>query len=149
MNYPMMTPYLSCKDLKASLDWFAKIGFRCNHKMDDGQGNPVHAEIQRDGIHFMLGGPCPEKGWEAPTSSTGFYFLLGGKAFDLDGLCAEFKAKGIQVTTEPKDQFYGHRTFAVKHPEGFNFTFGKAVAELDENELKQNMQKMMAGAGKA
>jgi len=148
MNYPMMQPYLSCKDLQASLDWFEKIGFRCTYKMDGPDGKPVHAEIQRAGIHFMLGGPCPEKGYEAPSSATGFYLLLGGKMFDLDGYCQELKAKGVQVEQEPKDQFYGHRTFSVKHPEGFQFTFGKAVAELDENELKQAMSKMMAASAR-
>lgn len=147
MNLPQMTPYLCCQDLKGSLEWFQKLGFKAHSTMNCPMtGNPMHAEISREGMHFMLGSPRPGMDWEKPGSSVGFYMTMGGKDFDLDGLCAELKAKGVQVSLEPMDQFYGHRTFTVVHPEGFTFTFGKLMEMMTMDEMGKSLEKMMAGA---
>ena len=147
MNLPQLTPYLCCQDLKASLDWFQKLGFEAHSVMNcPMSGMPMHAEIRHQGMHLMLGATRPGMEWEKPGSSVGFYLTMGGKDYDLDGLCLELKAKGVQVTLEPMDQFYGHRTFTVAHPEGFTLTFGKVCEMMTTAEMSQSLQKMMAAS---
>ncbi|MGH7864884.1 MAG: VOC family protein, partial [Candidatus Binataceae bacterium] len=42
----------------------------------------------------------------------------------VDGLCAEFKSKGANVTLEPTDRFYGLREIEVTDPDGYVLCFG-------------------------
>ena len=130
MNW--LTPYLTVKDLKAAIDYYEKtFGFKTTMTMPDKDGNLAHAEMQYRDCIMMLGSECPDAGSKSPTTLSGspvaFYLYVDG----VDAFYEKVKAAGAKVTREIADQFWGDRMFAVKCPEGHQWTFAQNVADYD------------------
>ena len=97
----------------------AKLGFKC---IGTWQDPPVYAIVTRDqqAIHFRCADP--------PTANPGKYSdeLLDAylSVEDVDALCAEYAARGVEFTRNLADTPWNTREFVVKDCDGRLLAFG-------------------------
>jgi uncharacterized glyoxalase superfamily protein PhnB len=138
-NRPAFIPSLAYKDNRAALKWLqTAFSFEPSEVLTDAQGNIVHAEMTHEDGVIMVGTE-----WEDWTRSPA---SLGGKNTqrvhvriqrDIDQHYARAVQAGAKVIMEPKDQFYGDRTYVVTDPEGHYWTFAQAVRNLSKQDMEQ------------
>ncbi|MEW6412454.1 MAG: VOC family protein [Candidatus Zixiibacteriota bacterium] len=131
-----LNPYMIVKDVKGSLEFYEKaFGFHTRMTMPDKEGNIMHAELtHKDGV-LMLGSESPEQKMLAAKTLKGspvsFYLYVD----NVDDHFARAKKTGGEILSEPKEQFWGDRTYTIKCPEGYNWTFAQNVADFDPNNI--------------
>lgn len=138
---PALVPSLVVNDVKATLDWFTRLGFDTRSTMAAPDGSIAHAEVGRGADVRLMLGPAS---WGGTPGSTGMtlYITLGES---VDAYHDRVTAAGVKVKDPLTDQFWGDRTFAVQHPDGYQITFSQHVRDVSDEEMQAAM-KQMAGA---
>jgi uncharacterized glyoxalase superfamily protein PhnB len=146
MAEPPVVPAVFYRDPMAALHWLEKaFGFETSMLVTDDDGNVGHAEMSFGDGRIGIGGEwaSPELLGPAEMKSP---LSLGGAGTQFvrihlpDGLdvhCERARAAGARITQEPKDQFYGARTYRALDPEGHVWNFDQPVAELTLAEMEQ------------
>ena len=58
---PQITPTLMCRDVPSSIEWLEKaFGFVTRVRIEDGDGQVVHCELEYGSGLVSIGGPTPE-----------------------------------------------------------------------------------------
>ena len=141
---PELIPALSVHDPRQTLDWLAKLGFQTLYTMEMPDGQIVHAHVARKGVHLMLGpAMCSAPG----ASGLELYVNLRDEA--VDALYERARAAGVEIGQEPRDQFWGDRTFQVRHPDGYRLTFSQHVRDVSEQEMKEAVAQFAAAGAPA
>jgi uncharacterized glyoxalase superfamily protein PhnB len=125
---PQFYPSLTYRDALAAIAWL-KDAFGFEEVMvHTGEGERPrqveHAELRFGTGVLMLGSPRPDRRWQ--DQQTPYSYVA-----DVDGHCARAKAAGAKVTTEPHDNDYGGRGYAVQDLEGNEWFFGSYVPGTD------------------
>jgi uncharacterized glyoxalase superfamily protein PhnB len=55
---------------------------------------------------------------------------------DVDAHCERARAAGMTIFQEPKDQFFGDRTYRCKDPEGHMWVVAQTVREVSREEAE-------------
>ncbi len=104
----LAVPLLHVSNASAAVEFYcARLGFRreFSHRPDGVETDPCYMGISRDGVWMNL-------------SSFSGDGVAGGVANlmvdDVDGLYAEFMAKGVAIDLPPVDQTWGSREMYVK-----------------------------------
>ncbi|HEX4694410.1 VOC family protein [Sphingomonas sp.] len=111
---------LAIHDLAATVDYFVEIlGFAKDWNDEDRWQSVV-----RDGVRIDLG-RCPDA---LPAAALGDHNYFGFFATDdVDGLHAQFVARGALVLRAPEDKPWGWREMPVATPEGHRMMFAQAI----------------------
>jgi PhnB protein len=140
-QYPAVVPSLVVSDVRASLDWFGKLGFETGFTMEGPDGSIAHAEVRRGpDVAFMMG----PSGWGGTPGSTGMSVYINLQE-PVDAYHDRVSAAGVEIAEPLTDQFWGDRTFSVAHPDGYRIMFSQHVRDVSEEEMKAAMEQM-AGA---
>ena len=123
MDAPDLKPHayvLAVHDLAASTAYFTDVlGF----SRDWNDGDNWQAVV-RGQVRVMLG-RCPDA---IPVAQLGDHSYFGFfTSDDVDGLYAEFAAKGARILSAPADKPWGWREMAVATPEGHRMMFAQAL----------------------
>ncbi len=110
-------PILQVRDVRASADFYAQLGFVCHGFWGD---PPAFAIVQRGEV--TLGVFLPASGTIVPNDQWAAYIYVD----DVDALHAELTAEGVQPTAV-EDQPYGCRDFDVTDSDGHRIAFGQDV----------------------
>jgi uncharacterized glyoxalase superfamily protein PhnB len=130
------------RDIQKSLDFYTKtLGFQATDKLTRRDGKIAHASVGFDSPLLMLSPVeyvrTPRTKEELAKNKLGvgveFYIGMNGSK-KLDDFFTEVKAKGITVINEPKTEFWGHRIFTVKDPDGYALTFSEHVNDVTSEE---------------
>jgi uncharacterized glyoxalase superfamily protein PhnB len=126
------------RDPRAALKFLeAAFGFELAMLIEDPAGNIAHSEM-RFGDHLVMVGSEWSDDHKSPAS-------VGGKNTqtihrnvdaDVDAHCARARAAGFEILMEPADQFYGHRTYRCRDPEGHIWTVGQVVKPVTREEAE-------------
>ena len=124
-----IAPYLLVDDVKASADWYRdKLGFRYERLWGD---PPCFAMVKRNGVIIMLKEAIGIKGKVRPNHTV--YEDACWDAYlwveEVDALYEEFKAKGVNISRERCDQFYGNRDFDIEDCNGYILCFGQDITK--------------------
>ena len=129
-GWPRISPALYCRDAAAMIDWLcAAFGFKVRIKVQADDGSIKHSELEYgDGLIMVaqenLG---PDKRFDTATLSP---LTAGGNTQnlmiyvdDLDSHCAQARAAGARVVSEPELHDYGpeywaDRSYGAIDPEG-------------------------------
>ena len=134
-NMPRITPYLLYEDVVAALEWLARaFGFRERMRISDANGKITHAEMElADGV-VMMGHPGPD--YKSPKRLGGVTQMQYIYVDEVDKHFTRAKDAGAKILAEPKDQFYGDRTYSAEDPEGHHWYFAQHVRDVSPEDLK-------------
>ncbi|CAB3775972.1 VOC family protein [Pararobbsia alpina] len=142
MNKPSQRPSLGSavcyKDPWAALDWLERaFGFERTMVISDAEGRLAHSEMRFGDSYLMVGSEWAEF-TASPSSTNGkntqtIHVHLNE---DIDAHCERARSAGATILQEPSDQFYGHRTYRARDPEGHVWTFGQTVRHVTREEAE-------------
>lgn len=140
-----LTPTAFYRDPKAALQWLERaFGFEVSTLLTDAEGNIAHAEMAYRGANIGVAGEWTVGRTDVPAralspSSIGdvvTQFVWVEVDGDIDAHCDRAKAAGARIIEEPKDQFYGARTYRALDLEGHVWNFRQAVREVSQDEME-------------
>ena len=113
-------PGFTVSDVGKSLAWYRDVlGFHPGDRWEsDGKLNGV--EMVAGAVTFMLGQDDWKKGRDRVKGEGVRIFC--NTVQDIDAVAARVKARGGQLTQEPRDEPWGMRTFSVTDPDGYKIT---------------------------
>jgi uncharacterized glyoxalase superfamily protein PhnB len=142
---PAVVAVVSYRDPIAAMRWLeTAFGFETTTLVTDADGRVAFAEMS------FVGAPLQVMGeWESdvllgparvrsPLSLEGVvthFFRV--TVPDLDAHCERARAAGARVTQEPKDQFYGERTYRALDLEGHVWNFSQPVEQVSPEEIER------------
>ncbi len=121
-NLAVCVPFLSVKNIKKTIVWYEKIGFKCtatNHIWEpDGELN--WAWIEWYGAAFMIG---PDIRKVTPRfKDSGLWFNVQS----VDEMTTYLTQQGISFETED-ETFYGRKVISFKDINGFTVSFSSEI----------------------
>ncbi len=127
------------KDNRAAIAWLQRaFGFDASEVLVDSRDNIVHAEMSHgDGV-VMISSEFAD--WTRSPSS------IGGTNTqrihvriekDIDAHCERARQAGAIIIAEPKEQFYGERTYAAIDLEGHRWNFSQPVRQVSSEAMEQ------------
>ncbi len=139
------TPTVFYRDPIAALRWLERVfGFEITALITDPQGRLAHSQLTFGGASLSVGGE-----WEgeivgparmrSPASVEGIntQFVRIHMDEGLDEHCERARAAGARILDEPKDQFYGSRTYRAMDPEGHVWNFDQEVRVVSGEEMER------------
>src|SRR3954447_268759 len=126
-------PVLHVRDVEASIRFYVeRLGFTSPWRHEEG-GRARVAQVERQGCAFILADTWPEKGGK------GLMFISlnvqpetrEAAVAALDGLRAEFEARGVAV----KEGSWGYQVLVIDDPDGNQLFFNypnEVVSDADE-----------------
>ena len=136
-DVPVFKPTAFYRDPISALRWLeAAFGFETTVLVTDADGQVGYSEMS-----FGNGAVSINPGFTGD--------ILGGQRMvsplDLDGRCTQFirvhlaegleahceraRAAGARITQEPRDEFYGERTYRALDPEGHVWNFAQPISQ--------------------
>ena len=139
-NMPWLTPYLTVKDAKASLEFYEQaFGLEPGMTLPASDGTLMHAEMHYKGqVLFMMGPECPENPNPTP-NKTGIGSPVGLFVYvdDVDAATQRALDAGIVHVSGPTDMFWGDRVAGFRDLDGHRWTLATKVAEFDPTNVPE------------
>jgi uncharacterized glyoxalase superfamily protein PhnB len=141
MESPTFTSSIHYQNPKAALEWLERaFGFEITMAIDGPPDAPemCHYEMSVGGQGRVMVGAQWEESAKSPKSVGGVntqrvHVLLEG---DLDAHYKRARAAGATILAEPKDEFYGDRTYRATDLEGHQWTFAVHVRDVSRAEAE-------------
>jgi catechol 2,3-dioxygenase-like lactoylglutathione lyase family enzyme len=115
-----ITPILNVSDLRASLDWFAALGWRTGFVWGEPPGFASVVSDEGNGEVFLCldcqGARDVWMSWFLPSRE------------ELDAAYARARELGYEISLEPTDEPWRIREFHLRHPDGHTFRVGCEIA---------------------
>lgn len=135
----MISPVLWVQDVDASLAFYVeKLGFENGGTFTGPDGKNVFGSVLWQKQMVMLDATNPMTTEDRDRRGIGVVFHI--EMPDVDKFYAEVKAKGVAITEEIKDQFWGDRTFAIKDPDGYYLMFYTTIKKVTTEEMESAMK---------
>jgi uncharacterized glyoxalase superfamily protein PhnB len=133
---PPFIPVLAVDDITEAIAFYSQLGFVEEFSLPDPQGQLVHAHLRKgDSVLFLgrldvshyTGHRRAEriKNSTAPQRGMGITLIL-----QVDNLAALYEfvcGKGLEVLSEPHDEFYGDRVFFFLDPFGYEWKISQPI----------------------
>ena len=130
-----IAPYIQVRDPQATIAWFEQLEFTCERAVTMADGQIAHAEVARGPLRVMLSPVYMGCGSEGMS----LYVTLDE---DIDAYHDRVVRAGATVTDPLTDQFWGDRTFSVRHPDGYSFMFAQEKRAVSLEELRAALVQM-------
>ena len=135
-GYHTLTPYMTVKDARAALDFYARAFGAIERLRIDGPGGRIgHAEITIGDSCVMLADEHPEVDALGPSTVGGTPVSLHLYVADVDAVVAIAVAAGATLTRPVADQFYGDRVGGITDPFGHRWHIATHKEDLTGEEL--------------
>jgi uncharacterized glyoxalase superfamily protein PhnB len=141
MDDPVFTSAVFYRDPKAALTWLEQaFGFEVTMAIEGPPDAPemCHYEMSCQGRGRIMVGAQWDDWISSPAG-------VGGKNTQsvhvqlpdgLDEHCERARAAGAVIAAEPRDEFYGDRSYRALDPEGHRWTFAARVREVSRAEAE-------------
>jgi len=141
METPTFVSSVHYRDPKTALAWLERaFGFEVTMAIEAPPEAPemCHYEMSVGGSGRIMIGAEWEEWAKSPKSVGGantqrVHVMLEG---DLDAHCARARAAGASIVAEPKEEFYGDRTYRAADLEGHRWTFAVHVRDVSRAEAE-------------
>lgn len=118
-------PSLTVGDIEASIRWYTEVLGFVLEESHEHEGRVVAATVKAGLARIALGQDDWAKGRDR---DKGVGFRLYCTTFqDVDRLAEQIKDRGGTLASEPADQPWGSRDFAVEDPDGFKITISSGA----------------------
>lgn len=140
-------PYLRVKGAAAAIEFYKQaFGAAEVMRLAEPSGRIGHAEVKIGPAVIMLADEFPEMGIVGPQTLGGTTIAMHLHVDNVDILIARAVAAGATITREPKDQFYGERTGAIRDPFGHEWLLGHSIEKVEPEEMQRRYTEMMTSA---
>jgi catechol 2,3-dioxygenase-like lactoylglutathione lyase family enzyme len=113
-------PSMTVDDLEASIAWYTDVLGCALGERHEHEGRLVAASLEAGATTFLLGQDDWAQGRDRKKGVGFRLYCLTGQ--DIDQVAADIRARGGTLVSEPTDQPWGVRDFAVEDPDGFKIT---------------------------
>ncbi|HEX2558963.1 VOC family protein [Phenylobacterium sp.] len=140
-----LTPTAFYRNPRAALEWLEQaFGFEVSTLLTDAEGNIAHAEMAWRGANIGVAGEWTVGRTDVPARALSpssidhviTQFVWVEVDGDIDVHCARAKAAGARIIEEPKDQFYGARTYRALDLEGHVWNFRQELRQVSFEEME-------------
>ena len=140
------SPYLSCRNAQAALNWYAKV-FDATEliRLADDTGKVMHAEIQIGGASVMLADEFPQMGYVSPLALNGSTVSIYVRVDDVDNVFSTALESGAIEVMPVSDHFDGDRRGTLKDPFGHIWLVATRIEGVSLAEVEKRFKKMMEG----
>lgn len=113
------------------------LGFELVMLLEDDQGGVAHSEMRLGEARILIGGEWNPQ-TKSPRSVEGRNTQNVQLTIDddVDAHCERARAAGFEILAGPEDQFYGHRTYRARDPEGHVWMVGQIVRLVSREEAE-------------
>ena len=136
---PTFIPALVYRDNRAAIKWLqSAFGFEVSEVLTAADGSIAHAEMSYGAGVIMVGTEWAD--WTRSPAS------MGGKNTQrihvrvdsgIDEHCTRARRAGAKIVMEPKDQFYGERSYIAADPEGHHWTFSQPIRAASREDIEK------------
>lgn len=142
-GYPPVSPSLAVHDAAKAIEFYKEaFGATELYRLIDPQSGKVgHAELVLHGGLIMLADEYPAHN-KSPQTLGGTAVKLCLVVDDVDACVARASAAGATVVMPPSDQFYGHRSAAVRDPFGHEWMFQHEIEKVAPSEMQRRWDAM-------
>ena len=120
----MLLPVLPVNDVDEAIEWYKEtLGFSEDLRQPGPDGKTVAGQVSSHGSQIMFNLNPPMAG----NAGGGVFFWIRVDEIDIDAYYDELKSKGVTVTDEIKDQYWGDRSFTVNDLNGYILAFNKKL----------------------
>lgn len=141
MGYPAVIPSVVYRDPKAAQAWLERaFGFETRMLIEGpgGDDSQIHLEMSAgEGVVFIGGRWSDRVRSPLDVGGANTVFLHVHLSDGIDAHFARARDAGATVLQEPKDEFYGDRSYHVLDPEGHTWVFGQTVRSMTVGEMEQ------------
>jgi PhnB protein len=143
-GYHSVTPYLSLRNAKAAVDFYARaFGAELVLKLDMPDGSIAHAEIRIGDSILMMSEENADWGNLSPVALGGSPVQMMVYVADVDAAFARALAAGAEQVKAVEDQFYGDRSGSLKDPYGYQWTLATHIEDVRTEEAQRRMEAML------
>lgn len=122
-------PVLACSDIVVEHDFLVGVfGFESGGVDRTPDGVVVHAEVRAGAYRIWLHRTSEPDGLVPPRTLGAAGGGMVVQVDDVDAHFAKVKVAGAKPLSEPTDQEYGQREYAVSDPDGHNWWFATPTA---------------------
>jgi PhnB protein len=148
-NYPALTPYLTCKNAAAAIEFYKNV-FEAKEeesmRMTSPDGKVGHAEIWIGKAFVMLADEHPQMNNRSPQSIGGSPVTLVLYVNDVDETANRAVAAGAKLVQPVEDMFYGARAGTIEDPFGHLWHIATHKEDLSPEEIKKRAASHYSGS---
>lgn len=132
-NWPRISTALYCENAREAIDWLCRaFGFTLRLKVEGEGGVLVHTELELAGGVIMVGqmGSPNRPPWRKSPRALGGANTQSMMVYvdDVEAHCAQARAAGAKIVTEPETHDYGpqywsERGYECEDPDGHHWWF--------------------------
>jgi PhnB protein len=144
MNIHELFPYLRVKDAGRAIEFYKQaFGVTEKFRLTEPSGRIGHAELAFGTATLMLSEEYPELGILGPQPGGQTTCSIHLHVEDCDAMIRRAVELGAEILREPKDQFYGERSGAIRDPFGHEWLIGHNIEEVSTDEMQQRYDAIM------
>jgi PhnB protein len=137
-------PYLHVRGAAEAIAFYTSaFGAIEKFRLTEPSGRIGHAELDFSGTTLMLADEFPECGIRGPQAIGGTSVTLHLHVDNADETIRRAVEAGAVVEREPKDEFYGERSGAVRDPFGHRWTIGHRIEEVTPEEMQRRYDALL------
>jgi uncharacterized glyoxalase superfamily protein PhnB len=135
--------HLCVEDAAKAIDFYTRaFGAKEKFRLVEPSGRIGHAEVALGDWTIMLAEQFPEIGIYAPPKYGGSPVTIHIHVDNADEVIKRASEAGAEVTMEPRDQFYGERSGAIRDPSGHRWTIGHSIEDVEPDEMQRRYTKL-------
>ena len=144
-GYPVLTPYLICKDATRAIAFYKKVlGATEKMRMPTPDGKIGHAELRFGDSQIMLADEYPEMGFRSPQTIGGSPVSLHLYVEDVDSVFERAISEGAKERQPVENKFYGDRSGTIEDPFGHVWNLSSHVEDVSPEEMEKRAAAMFS-----
>jgi uncharacterized glyoxalase superfamily protein PhnB len=142
--------YMCVSDANAAIDFYHRaFGVKEIFRLVEPSGRIGHAELDFGGVTIMLSDEFPESGVRSATTIGATPVSIHLHVDNCDEVIASAVRAGAVVEREPKDQFYGERSGAIRDPFGHRWLIGHHIEDVSTSDMQRRYTEVLSAAESA
>ncbi len=135
---PAFISSVAYKDVRAAMAWLERaFGFDPSEVLVDSRDNIVHAEMTHgDGVIMISNEFADWMRAPATLGGTNTQRLHVRIESGIDEHCQQARSAGATIIAEPREQFYGERTYAAIDLDGHRWNFSQPVRAVSPHDME-------------
>jgi PhnB protein len=137
-GYYTVTPYLNIRGAAKAIEFYKKaFGAKEKGRLDMGNGQLGHAEIQIGDSRIMLADEAPDWGNKSPDTLGGSSVGICIYVKNVDDFVKKAVAAGAKLERPVEDQFYGDRSGTLVDPFGHRWTIATHIENVSFKQMEK------------